>query len=215
MLKNTLIITIIIVVVIALGATATYITLRQGGEEVRQEQPVATLPGQPEEPGAQPEELQPDMTPISQPEQSPRGGLLANGQAPEEPALQSPSETKHCYCDNLYKLSPKLVDLIVQDQRARVKTGEALELTFPHFNYIQVTKQGKVDVSIEIDGSREAIRQLGNIEGVEIYEERTDPEPDVAYVVRAHVTPKALGEIILLDGVKFLTEIEPQIIPYL
>lgn len=53
MTKHVLIITTIIVAVIAIGATATYITLRQGGEKVRRQEGVATTT---EEPLVQPEE---------------------------------------------------------------------------------------------------------------------------------------------------------------
>lgn len=58
--KHTLIITVIIVAVIVIGATAIYITLRQGSEEVKKQEEVATTTkkttSQPEKPVAQPEE---------------------------------------------------------------------------------------------------------------------------------------------------------------
>jgi hypothetical protein len=59
MSKNIFIITAIIVAVIAIGATAIYITLRQEGEEMKPKQPVITPPKIPEEPIVQPEEPTP------------------------------------------------------------------------------------------------------------------------------------------------------------
>lgn len=73
--KKILIITAIIVALIALGATA-YITLRQGGEEVK-EQPVIAVPKKPEKPPApeapekppiQPSETPSISEPVTQPE---------------------------------------------------------------------------------------------------------------------------------------------------
>ena len=48
MAKRTLIITAVIVVLIAIGASAAYITLRQGGEELKEEEPALTLSDYPE-----------------------------------------------------------------------------------------------------------------------------------------------------------------------
>jgi hypothetical protein len=66
--KKTLIITVIIVAVIALGATAVYIVQRQEAGKVKRPEEVTTIPSAPEKPEAQPSETPPITEVTPQPE---------------------------------------------------------------------------------------------------------------------------------------------------
>jgi hypothetical protein len=83
--KKTLIITAIIVAVIALGATAVYVTLRQEGGKVKRPEGVVTIPKAPEQPSvSQPEKLEEPQEPVVQPEEK---------VMPQEPATQPKEPT--------------------------------------------------------------------------------------------------------------------------
>lgn len=134
MLKNILIITAIIVTVIALGATATYITLRQGGEEVK-EQPVATVPEAPEKPPVQPPETPsiPEPKPTTQPEQPTKKEERTNIFSPAKGEKWKigktyqirwrPNNPKGFVTIRLYKLPIRSLNLVFETSVPEPNTG--------------------------------------------------------------------------------------------